>query len=80
MPLVTSIFNSTMKSMGQEVKNHICPHFNYSRADLYNIISVKKLKTLADVMKEAGNDPESQGKLNLIGPNFIQRRVNILSS
>ncbi|PQE12575.1 nitrite reductase protein [Rutstroemia sp. NJR-2017a BBW] len=61
MPLVTSIFNSIMKSMGQEVKNHICPHFNYSRADLYNIISVKGLKTLAEVMKEAGNDPNSQG-------------------
>lgn len=61
MPLVTSIFNSTMKSMGQEVKNHICPHFNYSRADLYNIISVKKLKTLGEVMKEAGNDPNSIG-------------------
>jgi nitrite reductase (NAD(P)H) len=61
MPLVTSIFNSQMKAMGNEVKNHICPHFNYSRADLYNIISVKKLKTLQEVMKEAGNDPESQG-------------------
>jgi nitrite reductase (NAD(P)H) len=61
MPLVTSIFNSQMKAMGNEVKNHICPHFNYSRADLYNIISVKQLKTLQEVMKEAGNDPESQG-------------------
>ena len=61
MPLVTSIFNSQMKVMGQEVKNHICPHFNYSRADLYNIISVKKLKTLQEVMEEAGNDPTSQG-------------------
>lgn len=61
MPLVTSIFNAQMKAMGNEVKNHICPHFNYSRADLYNIISVKKLKTLQEVMKEAGNDPDSQG-------------------
>ena len=61
MPLVTSIFNTQMKAMGQEVKNHICPHFNYSRADLYNIISVKKLKTLQEVMKEAGNGPTSQG-------------------
>lgn len=61
MPLVTSIFNTQMKAMGQEVKNHICPHFNYSRADLYNIISVKRLKTLTEVMKEAGNDPDSLG-------------------
>ena len=61
MPLVTSIFNTQMKAMGNEIKNHICPHFNYSRADLYNIISVKNLKTLQEVMKEAGNDPDSQG-------------------
>ncbi len=61
MPLVTSIFKAQMKSMGQEVKNHICPHFNYSRADLYNIISIKKLKTLAEVMREAGNDKNSVG-------------------
>lgn len=61
MPLVTSIFTEQMKAMGNEVKNHICPHFNYSRADLYNIISVKKLKTLPEVMKEAGNDPDSLG-------------------
>jgi len=61
MPLVTSIFNTQMKAMGNEIKNHICPHFNYSRADLYNIISVKKLKTLQEVMKEAGNDPNSVG-------------------
>lgn len=61
MPLVTSIFNKQMKAMGNEIKNHLCPHFNYSRADLYNIIQVKNLKTLQEVMKEAGNDPNSQG-------------------
>ena len=61
MPLVTSIFNKTMKEMGNEVKNHLCPHFNHSRTDLYNIIMVKRLKTLPDVMREAGNDPESVG-------------------
>jgi len=61
MPLVTSIFNKTMKDMGNEVKNNICPHFTYSRADLYNIIMVKRLKTLPEVMKEAGVDPESLG-------------------
>lgn len=61
MPLVTSIFNAQMKAMGNEVKNHICAHFNYSRADLYNIISVKKLKTMQEVMKEAGNDREALG-------------------
>jgi len=61
VPLVTSIFNKTMKDMGNEVKNNLCPHFNYTRADLYNIIMVKRLKTLQEVMKEAGTDPNSLG-------------------
>ncbi|EON99736.1 putative nitrite reductase protein [Phaeoacremonium minimum UCRPA7] len=61
MPLVTSIFNKTMISMGNEVKNNLCPHFNYSRADLYNIVFVKRLRTLPEVMREAGVDPDSLG-------------------
>lgn len=61
VPLVQSIFNKTMASMGQEVKNHLCPHFEYSRADLYNIIYVKKLETFPEVMKAAGKEPDSVG-------------------
>ncbi|KAL2000884.1 hypothetical protein VTN02DRAFT_2525 [Thermoascus thermophilus] len=61
MPLVQSIFNKTMKEMGQEVSNHLCSHIPYTRADLYNIIAVKQLKTFVDVMKEVGKNPESLG-------------------
>jgi len=61
MPLVQSIFNQTMKDMGETVLNHLCPHFKYSRADLYNIIYVKKLQSLGEVMREVGTDPESAG-------------------
>lgn len=63
VPLVTSIFNKTMAAMGNEVRNNVCPHFpHYSRADLYHIIMVKRLKTFAEVMKEAGGeDRESVG-------------------
>jgi len=61
MPLITTIFNGTMKSLGNEVSNNLCPHFDKSRADLFNIIRVKKLRTLAEVMKAAGKDPNSLG-------------------
>ncbi|KAI1498760.1 nitrite reductase [Biscogniauxia marginata] len=61
MPLVTGIFNKTMRDMGAEITNHLCAHFSYSRADLYNIAMVKGLKTLAEVMREAGNDRGSDG-------------------
>ena len=61
MPLVQTIFNKTMSSMGQEVKNHLCSHFEYSRADLYNIIYVKKLQVFSEIMKQYGKEPESVG-------------------
>lgn len=61
VPLVTSIFNKTMAAMGNEVTNHLCAHFSYSRADLYNIVMVKRLKTLPEVMREVGNDKRSVG-------------------
>jgi nitrite reductase (NAD(P)H) len=61
MPLVQTIFNKTMASMGNEVKNHLCPHFEFSRVDLFNIIYVKKLQTLEETMKECGKDPNSLG-------------------
>ncbi|KIX04140.1 nitrite reductase [NAD(P)H], large subunit [Rhinocladiella mackenziei CBS 650.93] len=61
MPLVQSIFNTTMKEMGNEVLNHLCPHIPYSRADLYNIIYVKKLKDFGQVMRDVGKDPSSLG-------------------
>ncbi|KAJ5091570.1 hypothetical protein NUU61_006440 [Penicillium alfredii] len=61
MPLVQSIFNKTLLDMGQEVTNYLCSHIPYSRADLYNIVAVKQLKTFVDVMKAAGKNPDSLG-------------------
>ncbi|GME42633.1 putative nitrite reductase protein [Neofusicoccum parvum] len=61
MPLVQTIFNKTMASMGQEVKNHLCPHFEYSRADLFNIVYVKKLQSFAEVAKSCSKDPDTVG-------------------
>ncbi|KAF2713172.1 nitrite reductase [Pleomassaria siparia CBS 279.74] len=61
MPLVQTVFNKTMTLMGNEVKNHLCPHFEYSRADIFNIVYVKGLKEFSDVMKECGKEPDSAG-------------------
>lgn len=61
MPLVQSIFNKTMMEMGQEVSNHLCSHIPYSRADLYNIVAIKQLKTFEEVMKACAKNPQSLG-------------------
>ncbi|TKA83956.1 Nitrite reductase [NAD(P)H] [Friedmanniomyces simplex] len=65
MPLVQTIFNKTMASMGQEVKNHLCPHFEYSRADLFNIIHVKKLQSFGEIMRSAGKTRRRWGRMGL---------------
>ncbi|KAF9883728.1 hypothetical protein FE257_003020 [Aspergillus nanangensis] len=61
MPLVQSIFNKTMLDMGQEVSNNLCIHIPYSRADLYNVIAIKGLRTFMDVMDAVGKTPGSLG-------------------
>ncbi|KAE8401774.1 hypothetical protein BDV37DRAFT_285328 [Aspergillus pseudonomiae] len=61
MPLVQSIFNKTMLDMGQEVSNNLCVHIPHSRADLYNIVAIKQLKTFEDIMKAVGRSPDSLG-------------------
>lgn len=61
IPMVTTIFNKTMESMGHEIKNHLCPHFEYSRADLFNIVYVRRYQSLAEIMKHCGKDPDSLG-------------------
>ena len=40
-PMVNDLVNETLKSMGVEVKETICEHFEYSRQELYDLIKVK---------------------------------------
>ena len=61
MPLVQTIFNAEMKAQGSEVLNHLCPHLKYSRADVFHIVQIKKLKSFSEIMKECGTDPTSLG-------------------
>ncbi|KAF6764112.1 nitrite reductase [Ephemerocybe angulata] len=61
MPLVTSLFNSEMKKAGKTLETSICPHFKMSRTDLFNVIKVKQLKTLGEVMETFGVNKEALG-------------------
>ena len=54
-PMVTDLTNSTLKSLGIEVKDSICEHFDYNRQDLYKIIEVKGYTTFNDVLDNHGN-------------------------
>ncbi|CAI7567274.1 unnamed protein product [Penicillium discolor] len=89
MPLVQSIFNKTMLDMGQEVSNNLCSHIPYSRADLYNVVAIKQLKSFVDIMKAVGKKPDSLGcelckpaiasiLSSLFNPHIMDKGVNDL--
>lgn len=53
-PMVTELVNETLKSLGQEVKETICEHFEYTRQELYDIIKVKKIRTFDEALDACG--------------------------
>ncbi|KAE8227120.1 hypothetical protein CF319_g378 [Tilletia indica] len=61
VPLLTSLYQSAMKAEGAELSNNLCPHFAYSRQDLYTIIKFRKLQNFTDVMASVGKESSSLG-------------------
>ncbi|MCF6351809.1 MAG: nitrite reductase large subunit NirB [Cyclobacteriaceae bacterium] len=54
-PMVIDLVNQTLKSLGKEVKDTICEHFDFNRQELYGIIKIKKLGFYNDVLDACGN-------------------------
>ena len=54
-PMVVDLVNETLKSMGKEVKEVICEHFQYTRQELYGIIQVKNITSYDEALNTIGN-------------------------
>ena len=66
-PMVTDLVNETLKSLGQEVKNSICEHFDYSRQELYDIIKIKGIKKFDEVLDSHGKGDGCETCKPLVG-------------
>ncbi len=53
-PMVVDLVNQTLKSIGKEVKDTICEHFDYNRQELYGIIKIKKLRSYDEALDTCG--------------------------
>lgn len=53
-PMVVELVNETLKSMGKEVKDIICEHFEYTRQELYGIIKVKGITGYDEALDKCG--------------------------
>ncbi|KAF9939522.1 hypothetical protein BGZ65_010193 [Modicella reniformis] len=61
VPQVGEIFEAELKAMGKVIKQNLCPHFEHSRTELYQIIKVKNLKNFAEVMQHTGKSNRAIG-------------------
>ncbi|OSD05584.1 nitrite reductase [Trametes coccinea BRFM310] len=61
IPLLTNIVKAELKKAGVAVNNNLCPHFAMSRADLFSVIKIKKLKTMPAIMEAVGTNPRAIG-------------------
>ncbi|CAG8603532.1 1912_t:CDS:2, partial [Acaulospora colombiana] len=54
IPLVTEILGAELKSMGQKVTQSLCPHFEMTRAELFQVVKIKKLKKFKEIISVVG--------------------------
>ena len=54
-PMVKNLTEATLTSLGIEVKDHICEHFEYNRQELYDLIQVKGYETFDEVLDNHGH-------------------------
>ncbi len=54
LPMISDLFNATMKAEGKAVRNIICEHFNYSRQELFDFVKIEKIITYEDLLHKHG--------------------------
>ncbi len=53
-PMVADIVSATLKSMGQVVRKTLCPHFDYTRQELFSLIKVQGIKSYDALLSKYG--------------------------
>lgn len=55
LPMVNDLLKHQLKTMGKQVKNVICEHFDYSRQELLDLVKVRGIKTYEALLDEFGS-------------------------
>lgn len=53
-PMVTDLVKETLKSMGKEVKETICEHFNYTRQELFDLVRLHNTSGYNEALDQFG--------------------------
>ncbi|MGR5178341.1 nitrite reductase large subunit NirB [Vibrio parahaemolyticus] len=52
--MVKSVLDQELVAMGQEVNNHLCEHFEFSRQELFHICQVHSIKSFDELIEKHG--------------------------
>jgi nitrite reductase (NADH) large subunit len=52
--MVKSVLDEELVAMGQEVNNHLCEHFEFSRQELFHICQVDSIKSFDELIEKHG--------------------------
>lgn len=55
LPQVTTLVNLALKAKGVEVSTDLCPHFAYTRVDLFELVRIHGYRTFAEVIEAHGS-------------------------
>jgi nitrite reductase (NADH) large subunit len=54
-PMVSDLVTESLKSIGKTVKVRICEHFDYSRQELYDIVTTRNIQDYDELIDTVGN-------------------------
>jgi nitrite reductase (NADH) large subunit len=54
-PMVADLVKAAQKSIGKEVKESICEHFNYTRQELFDLVKINKYTNYYEVIDHHGH-------------------------
>src|SRR5690606_25719769 len=54
LPMVNDLLKFQLKSIGKQVRNAVCEHFDFSRQELLDLVKIKKIKTFDTLLDEVG--------------------------
>ncbi|WP_237055298.1 nitrite reductase large subunit NirB [Microbulbifer sediminum] len=53
--LLKNIVDEELAALGMEVNNHLCPHFEFTRQELFHIVQVEEIRTFSQLLEQHGN-------------------------
>ena len=53
--LLKTVVDEELSALGMEVNNHLCPHFSFTRQEIFHIVQVEAIQTFDELLEKHGS-------------------------